>query len=44
MTALQYAESHPGEACPIGWTKGAKAIKTDPIGAKEYFAVANKKK
>jgi peroxiredoxin (alkyl hydroperoxide reductase subunit C) len=44
LTALQYAEGHPGEACPVGWAKGHKAIKADPVGSKEYFAAVNKKK
>ena len=38
ISALKHAEEHPGEACPIGWTKGKPTIKADPVGAKEYFS------
>lgn len=44
LTAFQYAAEHPGEGCPIGWTKGQRTIKTDPVGSKEYFAATASKK
>jgi peroxiredoxin (alkyl hydroperoxide reductase subunit C) len=37
VQALQYADSHKGEACPAGWTPGQKTIKTNADGAKEFF-------
>ncbi len=37
VQALQYADAHKGEACPAGWTPGAKTIKTDADGAKDFF-------
>ncbi len=43
LDALQYSESHPGEACPVGWTKGAATIKANPTESKAYFEQAAKK-
>ncbi|KAH7922242.1 2-cysteine peroxiredoxin [Leucogyrophana mollusca] len=37
VKAFQFADTH-GEVCPLGWTEGAKTIKPDPHGAKEYFS------
>lgn len=36
VKALQYFESH-GEVCPANWQEGAKGMKPDPKGSKEYF-------
>lgn len=41
IQALQYADSHDGEACPMNWKPGKDNIKADPKGAKEYFAKNN---
>ncbi len=38
LQAYQYVESHPDEVCPAGWTPGAKTMKEDPKGSKEYFS------
>lgn len=37
VQALQYADAHDGEACPVNWTPGNATIKADPVGSKEYF-------
>jgi alkyl hydroperoxide reductase subunit AhpC len=36
LEAFQFADQH-GEVCPSGWKKGAKTMKPDPKGSKEYF-------
>lgn len=36
VQAFQFHEEH-GDVCPMGWTPGAKAMKEDPKGSKEYF-------
>ncbi len=36
VEAYQYTQKH-GEVCPAGWTKGAKTMKPDPKGSKDYF-------
>jgi len=41
LAAFQQVEK-TGEVCPSSWKPGAKTMKADPVGAKEYFAVANK--
>lgn len=41
VRALQYVEEH-GEVCPAGWTPGAKTMKADPKGSKEYFGTVSK--
>ena len=38
LQALQYVQSHPDEVCPAGWQPGAKTMKPDPVGSKEFFA------
>ncbi|NJN62107.1 MAG: peroxiredoxin [Coleofasciculaceae cyanobacterium RL_1_1] len=38
LQAIQYVQDNPGEVCPAGWTPGAKTMKPDPVGSKEYFA------
>eukprot|EP00762_Andalucia_godoyi_P005867 ANDGO_06950.mRNA.1 Peroxiredoxin len=40
VKAFQYVAVH-GEVCPAGWTPGAKTMKADPTGSKEYFSTAN---
>jgi peroxiredoxin (alkyl hydroperoxide reductase subunit C) len=42
LQALQYADEHPGEACPASWKPGKKSMKADVKGSKEYFASAKK--
>jgi peroxiredoxin (alkyl hydroperoxide reductase subunit C) len=37
LAAFQQVEK-TGEVCPSSWTPGAKTMKADPLGAKEYFA------
>jgi len=37
LAAFQQVEK-TGEVCPSSWTPGAKTMKADPVGAKEYFA------
>ncbi len=37
VEALQFFEKH-GEVCPADWQEGAKAMKPDESGLKEYFA------
>eukprot|EP00602_Paraphysomonas_sp_CaronLab_P009052 CAMPEP_0185024278 /NCGR_PEP_ID=MMETSP1103-20130426/7277_1 /TAXON_ID=36769 /ORGANISM="Paraphysomonas bandaiensis, Strain Caron Lab Isolate" /LENGTH=173 /DNA_ID=CAMNT_0027557199 /DNA_START=223 /DNA_END=744 /DNA_ORIENTATION=+ len=37
LKAFQWADSHPGEACPASWVPGQDTIKTNPYEAKEYF-------
>lgn len=39
VQAFQYADAH-GEVCPVGWTKGAKTMKADPVKSLDYFAAA----
>ena len=39
VDALQYHEKH-GEVCPANWKAGAKSMKADPEGSKEFFASA----
>lgn len=41
LKAFQLVEK-TGEVCPSGWKPGAKTMKADPIGSKEYFSVAAK--
>lgn len=36
IDALAHFERH-GEVCPANWKPGAKAMKTDPSGAKSFF-------
>jgi alkyl hydroperoxide reductase subunit AhpC len=38
LQALQHVQAHPDEVCPAGWTPGAKTMKPDPVGSKEFFA------
>ena len=37
LAAFQQVEK-TGEVCPSSWKPGAKTMKADPVGAKEYFA------
>jgi len=37
VDALQFFEEH-GEVCPANWTQGAKAMKPNEDGLKEYFS------
>ena len=37
LQAIQYIQSNPDEVCPAGWTPGAKTMKPDPKGSKDYF-------
>jgi alkyl hydroperoxide reductase subunit AhpC len=37
LSAFQHAEK-TGEVCPSSWKPGAKTMKADPVGSKEYFA------
>ena len=37
LEAFQYVAKH-GEVCPANWESGAKTMKPDPKGSKEYFA------
>lgn len=37
LKAFQFADAHPGEACPASWVPGSDTIKTNPYEAKEYF-------
>lgn len=39
IAAFQEVE-RTGEVCPSSWTPGAKTMKADPKGSKEYFAAA----
>src|SRR5689334_13906240 len=39
LAAFQQVEK-TGEVCPSNWKPGAKTMKADPVGAKEYFATA----
>jgi alkyl hydroperoxide reductase subunit AhpC len=41
LAAFQQVEK-TGEVCPSSWKPGAKTMKADPVGAKEYFATASK--
>lgn len=36
INAFQFVEKH-GEVCPANWKPGAKTMKPDPVGAKDYF-------
>lgn len=36
LDAVQYNEQH-GEVCPVGWTKGKKAMKATNEGVKAFF-------
>lgn len=38
LQAIQYVQDNPDEVCPAGWTPGAKTMKPDPVGSKEYFS------
>jgi peroxiredoxin (alkyl hydroperoxide reductase subunit C) len=38
LQAIQYVQENPDEVCPAGWTPGAKTMKPDPVGSKEYFS------
>nr|AKG26771.1 PRX1 protein [Dastarcus helophoroides] len=40
IEAIKFVDEH-GEVCPANWKKGAKTIKPDPEGAKEYFKAVN---
>lgn len=37
LAAFQQVEK-TGEVCPSSWTPGAKTMKADPVGSKEYFS------
>jgi peroxiredoxin (alkyl hydroperoxide reductase subunit C) len=37
INAFQFFEKH-GEVCPVNWKPGAKSMKPDPEGSKEYFS------
>ncbi len=37
LAAFQHNEK-TGDVCPSSWKPGAKTMKADPVGAKEYFA------
>lgn len=37
INAFQFVEKH-GEVCPANWKPGAKTMKPDPVGSKEYFS------
>ncbi len=39
VDALQFHEQN-GEVCPANWKKGAKSMKADPEGSKEFFTTA----
>src|SRR4029077_19490271 len=41
LAAFQQVEK-TGEVCPSSWKPGAKTMKADPQGSKEYFATASK--
>ena len=36
LQACQFTDKH-GEVCPANWHPGAKSMKADPQGSKEYF-------
>ena len=36
LQAVQFTDKH-GEVCPANWQPGAKTMKADPKGSKEYF-------
>lgn len=40
LAAFQQVEK-TGEVCPSSWKPGAKTMKADPVGSKEYFATAS---
>ncbi|XP_068243147.1 peroxiredoxin 2 isoform X1 [Palaemon carinicauda] len=40
VQAFQFTDEH-GEVCPAGWKPGAKTMKADPTGSKEYFQSEN---
>ncbi|KAK3855846.1 hypothetical protein Pcinc_037769 [Petrolisthes cinctipes] len=40
VQAFQFVDDH-GEVCPAGWKPGAKTMKADPTGSKEYFKSEN---
>lgn len=37
IKALQYSDANPDQACPINWTPGQKAIKTNTAEAASFF-------
>jgi alkyl hydroperoxide reductase subunit AhpC len=39
LAAFQQVEK-TGEVCPSSWKPGAKTMKADPVGSKEYFSAA----
>ncbi len=41
LAAFQQVEK-TGEVCPSSWKPGAKTMKADPVGSKEYFTAAAK--
>jgi len=41
LAAFQEVEK-TGEVCPSQWKPGAKTMKADPVGSKEYFATVGK--
>lgn len=41
LAAFQQVEK-TGEVCPSSWKPGAKTMKADPVGAKEYFSTTAK--
>lgn len=43
VDGFQYAEAHAGEGCPANWQPGAKTIKADAVGSKEFFREWSKK-
>ncbi|XP_065350425.1 peroxiredoxin 2 [Cloeon dipterum] len=36
VQAFKFTDEH-GEVCPVGWKPGAKSMKADPVGSKDYF-------
>lgn len=40
LAAFQQVEK-TGEVCPSSWKPGAKTMKADPVGAKEYFSAVS---
>ncbi|KAL7674156.1 hypothetical protein ACOME3_000436 [Neoechinorhynchus agilis] len=41
VDAFKFTDEH-GEVCPANWKKGAKSMKADPQGSKEFFSAVNK--
>jgi peroxiredoxin 2/4 len=38
LKAIQHTQSNLSEVCPVDWEEGRDTIKSDPKGAKAYFA------